>query len=616
MSAGGVSIPLATPAALELRGADIAKPSSIRFRGSDDLRTCLEVAVVSTNIVLRPVLLGVAGSTLASGAHGISSGNPYTIEARITGNLVEVSKDGFAHVLFSYDISAQPYPAFTAYGFASSTNGAKVLSFKQFDITRTYVPAAEILWAVADTNLDVWIDGENQATIGTGLFPAGEPVFGDDFDQTVRLVGGGKAYILDTTTMTIEPYVPTYGTLPGQTEDGTTDAVTVRTYGGRVLLPEKQNILGSAIGDGDDFDTGRDIDGRAFDLSATKTSKIGDPVVGLFDTTRQSLLILTTGSAWVMRGDPALSAEIIRLGEGYGYTSQAGIVLTDNGIVAHSTVGLVVFPDYGTPAPLSQSVLTQYLSGVSLNSRRVSMVRDAQASLLYVFLTDPAGGQQRHIVYDERIGQYQIPPKGLGAGYFIDLYPERVGPMAACLYMGEPLMLGRDGYVRRFDPAATSDDGDPIECIAAFLFLNDPDVRPCVQTTSAHITLGSGSGPVQFRLFGGISPEDAYGDSRFQLYAQTLQNTRNELYVSVTAPCLVGEFYSNSTSSRWRFEGGIVEYMPGTMGLWAGRTAATPAAPANSAAVAVVDPPAIAAGPGAGSGTTDGQGEHWSEGAP
>ena len=597
----------------------ISIPVGIRVFGTPDLRNCWEIIQSSSNLILRKVTFNSAGSTVATAAHGVSAGQPYTLEVRVVGTVISAYINGSTSALWSYDITGDSLAGFTSFGFAGSTQGV-FLNFTYYTLNQTFVESADMMWAVANGNLDVWIDGANQQTIGSGIFPPNVPVYGQAIDQTLRLVGGGKAYKFDIVGMTVTPWNPSSGTLPGQTTVGTTTSLIVSAYNGRAALTDQQNGFFSAINNADDFNTGSPVSGNAFTLSATIAGLIGDPIVAIFNTTKQALLILTTNSSWLLQGDPAVgNAQTVRITEEYGFTSQTAVVLVDPGIVAHSTLGLVSFNSSGTATPMSQPVLTTYLSGVNLTSRRVTLIRDAVNALLYTFLTDPAGGQQQHVIYDERIGKYQIPLYDVdqgkyqkGAGYFIDLYPERVGPMAACMYLGQVMLLGRDGWVYTFDPAVTSDDGDPIECFAAFaLVVPDQDIRSSVQITGGHVVLSTGSGPVQFRIFGGISPEDAYGANRFLLLSDTLSNTRNEIIASVQAPVLVAEFYSNSTTSQWRFEGGQVEYMPSPL-MWAGNSAPA-AAPAPSKLVTSTTSstsPNVASGPQTG---TAGTASHWSE---
>jgi hypothetical protein len=108
--------------------------------------------------------------------------------------------------------------------------------------------------------------------------------------------------------------------------------------------------------------------------------------------------------------------------------------------------------------PITGRKLAGFLDAIDTRTTMVQCAYDGHSECVHVFLTpiDDSGDAQ-HVVYE-------IPAQAL----WYDKYPDTAGPWAVCEIDGPTgnsrriLFGGNDGFIRRFDEAAMSDDGSTI----------------------------------------------------------------------------------------------------------------------------------------------------------
>lgn len=400
--------------------------------------------------------------------------------------------------------------------------------------------------------------GGAMSAVGPAVFPPTAAVDIEPMDGQMLMVGGGKAYKYDPGTGQVLPWSDTQDPdvrLPGASAGGTTTATIVRSWRDRAILAgmsgDPQNVVGSAVGDVDDWDTGSDIAGSAFALGGARAGKVGEPIVALQQTTSDSFLVGCTGSVYEVQGDPALgqTTTLVRSWD-TGISGKDATWLTNEGVcVAHSPVGLVLFVGGAPAVNLTQPTLT---SGITLNETQLStttvlVIRDAERRTLHAFLT-PATGSGLHFAYDERVGEYQPGAGGLHP----DTYPESMQPTAATLWNGRLVMGCKDGGIRYFDDGAKDDDGQLIDFRASFSPLNLPDAGNETILRGVRVVLSSTSDAARVRVWGGDTLEDAYDLGRRTLLFQALVPPRTVLpwMPRVRTGALVVELGSAGSGTR------------------------------------------------------------------
>lgn len=575
--------PLQMPAssALVVSLADVNDHVGVDVFGSGDLNSAWRVYVDGTSVYIGKRTYGTDAGSVASAAHGLSAGVPFTLDIRPTagtGTTIEVRLNNSPTVLVSHDItSSDSFAGNSGYGFDSSVDGARVPLLSIAQLIPTYSARADIPWFVCGGEWWVSLDGrgltliKRRVMVGTGLAD------GDTLDQKVYAVDGQNAVVFDPEgDMSIGPWTPSAGELPGHTTDGTTDATICRQVNGRLLVNEEQNVFASAIDNALDYDVGVVSPGAAWDFATAIAGKIGQPIKALLRLGSTTLLVGCSRSIWLVSGDPALGQiEISAIDESVGITGKDAMIRVQEGLaLVHSTQGLYVVQGSGVATPLSKLVLTSIIVVDTVGTEfAVSMARDLKRSGTLIFLTPIAGGAGIHVWYDEKVGKF-LPPTllgttgeastGGGGGYFPEQYPARVGPMCAMEFDGRVLMGGRDGYIYTFDESVPTDDGDVIDSRMAMLVLHEDDLIQGVKLQCIDTMLADWSGPVQISVYSGQTPEEAYEGTSRALRRQVVSSPKRQRHtIGVSAPAIIVEV--SGVGQRWALEPMQATTMPAPM---------------------------------------------------
>ncbi len=533
---------------------------------SKDGRSCFEVGCVGANLVIRSIKFGEPSSVVVhdTAAHGLTAGVPFTLEVRTSGGVIEGRLNGEATPTVSYDNGSAATPLFEGYkhfGFVASVDGAKVTSAQVCELEPIRIERADVLAMVCGGDVFLSINGADHFLLKSGVFPATGDVCLVEFQQKIYAIGGGRARIVDPINLTVEKWVPTDGTLPGQTDDGTTTATILCQHGPRLWLagsPEDpQNAWACAIDDALDFNTAARRAGRAFALSASDTGRVGQPITALGSCARGSLVIGCNNSIWEFLGDPALGAVQVRnLVLMDGITGKDALVrVADEQMLAHTPNGLYVIPARGSAYKLSDDVLSE---GITVPRDQIAdyiiqVRRDPRRREVYTFLTKRiADGPSRHVAYEERIGGYQ----GSNGGFQPDDFLERAGPTASTPepYQGRLIQLTRDGYVAEFDDDTYSDEngaGDDQAITMRFglaLIKHYHQQREPILHWFSVLLARAGSGTIKYKVWGGLDPEQVYdpnGDRWALLSPGEISVSRLRIERKVRAPAILIELYND-----------------------------------------------------------------------
>ncbi len=503
----------------------------------------------------------------------LTAGEPFTVEARIAGGRIEVflNDEGTPSIRHTQS-TAQTPPAATGtfdpagagtfallrhVGFVAAASGTVVRSVRVASLAGQRTSRDDMLVAVAAG--DVWVSQDAaMVRVATGALPSTGPVEMREFNGRLYMIGGGQARVLDPLTLNVSPWVPTKGTLPGQETAGTTTAAVLGTHATRLVLAaaagDEQNATFTAVADALDLDNGSDLPGRSFTLAGQRPLKVGQPIIGTIEASNSALIVGTSGSIQQVLGDPALgSIETQVLLDDTGISGPRSMVRAQEGVVvAHGPQGLMVIPVGGQPANISIGTLNVGITLDSTENMSVLVARDPVRFRTWVFMvpTDLSAG--RHWCYDERVGGFAA---GMG-GFRPQSFPAAMQPLAACVWKGRLILGCADGYLREFDDAATTDDGEPITAYATMPLIGD-GVAGDALMTDLRVLLTRNSGPTRVRVMTADTAESVLSAAgpRKVAQAMTARPHRHEPHpAGVRAPAIAVLIGPSDPGTRWQLE--------------------------------------------------------------
>lgn|GEM_PF-2560040 len=556
--------PAPTDMAMKLQIGDVADGIGAIVRSSADGRTCFQIDTVGANLILHRIIHGKDIAPIVTVPHEIAALTPYTMEVRLIQGVITVYIDDVPKMT---DDVAGEFAELSRWGFEATTNGAQVQRAELCELVPNIDQRRDVLVVVAGGEVWASVDGQTISQITAGAMRSSGRVSIAEFNQMAYLVDGSNARRFDPVKLLVDQWVPTSGTLPGQTSDGTTTATIVQAHRGRLFLAgsenDPQNLWATAIEDALDLDTSAETRGRAFVLGGaggSQATKVGQPITALQVLHGSSLGIGCIGQTWQLLGDPALGAiETIPISLDFGISDAEAMALVSEGlVVAHSPEGLLAVSSSGA-VNLSQSLLTETIqfNRDEREKYRVTVVRDPQRHGTHVFISLATSGASTHFWYDERVGSFSVGSDGRpSGGLFPEEYPIDFGPLAAVYWRGRVVMGGRDGYIREFDDAILDDDGTLVDAYCAVEILDDPDTQGDTALGKTKLLLTSDSSPVDWTVYGGVTPEAAHdANLRWRLTGprQVAYNTP-PIWDRVRAPAMVMQLRNATLGQAFRIE--------------------------------------------------------------
>lgn len=536
---------------------------------SPDGRTCYEVYTTGGtggNIRIRKVTLGVAAAHVATAAHGLTTAVLYTMEIRVLQGVIQVRLNGASTAILTYTVPAgDECLEYNNFGASGITNGGKVLRMQICSLILDSDNPLEVLAIVAGGELWCSTDGVNVFRVDPRAMNDGARVSMADFEQKIYMVDGSRAAIFDPATLAVTAHILTAGTWPGAQSgvDGSTSFSLVESHIGRLWYSgsrfDPQNIYATAINDPLDLDTGSDLPGAAFALSAASTAKIGQPVVGLFSTSKSRLLVGCSGSIWEIIGDPTLfgAVDVNPLTRDYGLAGKDAWTMANEGmVVGYSRAGVFAIADGGLANIISDATLSilpfENISWLTEGTPQV--IRDVDRNGTHIFLTKN-DATSTHLWLDERLNG--LSPKV--GGYFPEKYPDPAGPTCSVIFRGRVLLGGRDGYIRRFDDATKYDDRSvTINWQFPMGVVVDGDLKHDTIMESGELILGERSDAVNLTVYEAATPEAAYGvlgtNARVPRYSITTTNKLTPLSRRARGGAIVCVISSSVVNKRGIFE--------------------------------------------------------------
>lgn len=537
---------LSASAAIRLELFDTATPVQAVLLASPDGGSGIRVGVVGSNITIRSWAFGVAGTTHATAAHGLTAGEPYTLEVRRRGTIVEAFLNGSATAAVSWTNSGGTWEGQEHHGFVGHDDGARVARATVCGLKPSRSTAKTVLVVVCNGGVYAY-ENRSLRTLSAAAFGADSDVWAVVKDQKVYAGDGRFAKIIDPSANTVVPWTPTAGYLPGQDTDGERtagecSATVACVFFNRIALggadDDPQNIILSKIDDPLDWDTAADTIGRAYG-NDTDGSKVGEPVRAMIQAATGELVVGCDNAMFVWSGDPTFEVPRIVPAQGSEGISGAYAVLKvmEGVTLAHSPSGLFIIA--GNQAiQFSHGTLTDILriDADAIEDYHILLGRDPKRQMTHLFLTSRASGSSTHIAYDERGGGW-APNSG---PFLPETLPDAAGPTAIGAYEGQMVLGSRDGYLYVFEDAAEDDDGTAIDFLCSMLVKAGDGLHDTI-IDRLLLSLAKTSDDARISIYGGLTPEEAVDTTDRRLLLRTtvkVAHRNRPILRAVRAPAL------------------------------------------------------------------------------
>ena len=334
--------------------------------------------------------------------------------------------------------------------------------------------------------------------IGTGVFSTAE--------RNGRLLvadAGLKEY--DPQTGVLSVLTATTGTIP-------TTCTLIAVYRDRVFLAGSDHVWyccrQSDILDWN-FGANSSDAGRAVAGEISGAGSIGEVITAMIPNGQSSLLFASKNGLWLLRDDPTYGA-MLKVSHEIGIISPTAWAMSHDGTVAFLSGDGVYLTSPGQaehPVRFSEERIPDQLRGIDTAANTVTMAWDATARGFHLFITPTPT---------------ELAPNNLGQHWWFDLVnkamwpvvlPAAMQPVAVARLQGttglSEVVLGcRDGYLRKFSSAATTDDGTAIQShvLLGPFSMASGDMTDAV-LAEIHGILADNSGTVTWRVVMGPTAE-------------------------------------------------------------------------------------------------------------
>ncbi len=304
----------------------------------------------------------------------------------------------------------------------------------------------------------------------------------------------------------------------------------------------------SRQGDPDDWLFG-DTDAQAAVAGTSTTSDAGqlpNPISAITSVGRDYLYISAESEQYVLVGDPMQGGVLDNISRQIGIGSRTAFCRTpDGGIVFLSRDGLYyISPATQSPVAISVDKLPRdFLNLVQNTDNNVMMEYDVRDYGIHIFITPTTSGPATHWWYDW-ITKAFVP---------VTLQSNHDPFSIVFQAKGNNVILGsRDGYLRRFDSAASDDDGFQFNSHILYGPFRLGGLTRNGNLAELQIVLDDNSGDVDWDVFVGDSAEDAFSSASFD--SGTVSAGRNGAFRPRTGGHTAYLRLKNNTNKRWAVE--------------------------------------------------------------
>jgi hypothetical protein len=233
---------------------------------------------------------------------------------------------------------------------------------------------------------------------------------------------------------------------------------------------------------------------------------VGDVVTGFIPYTDDVAIIGCDHQIWMMNGDPMNGGQLDVITKSIGMAWGRAWEMDPYGNIyfLSNRTGIYSLIPGQQPQRISQQI-EQPLAAYNTGATTARLIWDDRFQGLHVLLSQTAGVlPTTHFFWESRTG-----------AWWTDVFNNNNhNPLCCCTFDGNdpqdraPLIGSWDGYVRTFDPTATTDDGTVIQSSVVLgpILTNDLDD---MLLKDLQAIMGASSGNVQYAVYVGDTAEQA-----------------------------------------------------------------------------------------------------------
>lgn len=345
-----------------------------------------------------------------------------------------------------------------------STSGSTVqLSNSGRVVKEVTVVQGNVYYAAPED--DVWTAATN-ATGDTPPLAYTGVIFSSVLGENLFFADGNNQVYFNARINTVSRWTASAGSLP--VDDENNNPRLIETWRGRMLqsglLLDPTNIFASRVGDATDWDYFPDEDAQgpdqAWALGVGPQGKMADFVRSMCPYTDDVCIVWCDSSIYTISGDPANGGQIDLVTKAIGGTWGRCWTMDPYGNVyfMSNKMSVYVYVPGSKPQRISQSI-ERRLQDVNTGDSNICLGWDDPSQSLHVFITPiSAPGASTHFTFEQRTQSW----------FEMEFANVNHSPLVCSTFDGNRpddrrLLIGSwDGYVRNFDPSATTDDGRAI----------------------------------------------------------------------------------------------------------------------------------------------------------
>jgi hypothetical protein len=411
-------------------------------------------------------------------------------------------------------------------------------------VTLVAVNQGNVYWALAGDT--VWTSPTNATSplavpplIFTGVVRSAV------LNQLMYFADGTNWVYFNPTANTVNTWTASAGTLPVDS-NGNTPRLIVN-WRERIclsgLLLDPQTIFMSAQGDATNFDYSPNsiTPIQAVALAASSPAgQVGDIITCMIPYTNDLMVVGGDHTIYIISGDPMQGGQVDLVSNTIGMAFGTPWCMDPYGNIyfVSNKTGIYTLMPGQQPQRISQQI-EQLLFNVDTGLNTITLLWDDRFQGLHVFLTPTSqAAAATHLFYEQRTG-----------AWWQDRFANNNhNPLCCVTFDGNtagdrvPLIGSWDGYVRAIDPAATMDDGWPInsQVILGPILTQDMDDMMLYELQAV---LGTMSTAVSYNIYVGQTAEGALASAPvdsgvFQPGRDVTQHVRRSghaIYVGISA---------------------------------------------------------------------------------
>lgn len=359
-----------------------------------------------------------------------------------------------------------------------------------------------------------WTLGDNQTDpLATPPLSFTGVISSTTLNQQVWFADGTNWVFYTPRTNVIATWTASSGVLPVDSE-GTTPRL-IATWRGRIVLSglplDPQNWFMSRQLVPTDFNYVPQFTDSVMAVAGNNSpiGLVGDVVTTLIPFDDDTLVFGCDHSIFIMRGDPAAGGQIDRVSDVIGMAWNSSWCKDPYGNIYFVSNKMGVYmmqpkQQGSVPQRISQPI-EQLLQDVNTGLQTISLIWNDRFQGMHMFLSWTGQPEpSTHFFFEQRTG-----------AWWQDAFANVLhNPLVVCTFDGNlptdrvPIIGSWDGYVRKIDPDASTDDGWPIESsvvLGPILTDNLDDVL----IKEIQAVLGMASGEVRYEILIGPTAEQA-----------------------------------------------------------------------------------------------------------